>query len=97
MALPDVATREQWLEARKRLLILEKQATRERDALNVERRRLPMVRIDKPYTFHGPAGTVSLLDLFDGPEQLVMHHFMWSYHIDDQGHEHAREVGCPVA
>ena len=32
MALPEVVTREQWLVARKRLLSLEKQATRDRDA-----------------------------------------------------------------
>jgi predicted dithiol-disulfide oxidoreductase (DUF899 family) len=53
MAFPDVVTREQWLEARKRLLVLEKQATRERDALNTERRRLPMVRVEKKYLLVG--------------------------------------------
>lgn len=34
MAMPDVVTREQWLEERKDLLVKEKQATRARDALN---------------------------------------------------------------
>jgi hypothetical protein len=47
MALPEVVTHEQWLEARKRLLAAEKEETRRRDALSAERRRLPMVRIEK--------------------------------------------------
>lgn len=58
MAFPEVVTREQWLEARTRLLEQEKKATRERDALNAERRRLPMVRIDKEYLLEGPDGQV---------------------------------------
>jgi predicted dithiol-disulfide oxidoreductase (DUF899 family) len=40
--------------------------------LNVDRRRLPMVRIDKPYTFDGPQGTIGLADLFDGSRQLIV-------------------------
>jgi predicted dithiol-disulfide oxidoreductase (DUF899 family) len=49
MALPEVVTPEQWLEARKQLLVAEKEETRRRDALNTGRRRLPMVRIEKQY------------------------------------------------
>ena len=56
MALPDVVTREQWLAARTQLLATEKEATRSRDALNTQRRRLPMVRIDKDYRFDGEQG-----------------------------------------
>ena len=36
-----------------------------------------MVRVDEPYTFEGADGPVSLLDLFEGRPQLVMHHFMF--------------------
>jgi predicted dithiol-disulfide oxidoreductase (DUF899 family) len=72
-----VVSREEWLAARRELLAKEKELTRARDRLNADRRRLPMVRIDKPYTFEGPDGTVSLLDLFEGRPQLVMHHFMF--------------------
>jgi len=75
--LPEVVSREEWLAARKELLVKEKELTRARDRVNADRRRLPMVRVDKPYTFDGPDGTVSLLDLFDGRPQLVMHHFMF--------------------
>ena len=32
----------------------EKEFARQRDALNAERRRLPMVQIDKDYVFEGP-------------------------------------------
>jgi predicted dithiol-disulfide oxidoreductase (DUF899 family) len=77
MAFPDVVTREEWVEARKRLLVLEKQATRERDALNAERRRLPMVAIEKEYVFEGPDGKVALADLFAGRRQLIVQHVMF--------------------
>ena len=42
-----------------------------------------MVRMDKPYTFEGQDGTVSLLDLFEGRPQLVMHHFMFGPDWDE--------------
>ena len=76
--LPEVVTREEWLAARLELLAKEKELTRARDRLNADRRRLPMVRIDKPYTFEGPDGVVEMSDLFEGRPQLVMHHFMFS-------------------
>jgi predicted dithiol-disulfide oxidoreductase (DUF899 family) len=81
--LPEVVSREEWFAARKELLVKEKELTRARDRVNAERRRLPMVRVDKPYVFEGPDGTVSLLDLFEGRPQLVMHHFMFGPDWDD--------------
>ncbi|NUP21219.1 MAG: DUF899 domain-containing protein [Streptomyces sp.] len=93
--LPDVVSREEWLAARKELLAREKELTHARDRVNAERRRLPMVRVDKAYTFEGPDGTVGLLDLFEGRPQLVMHHFMWTYDIDADGTERPRDTGCP--
>jgi predicted dithiol-disulfide oxidoreductase (DUF899 family) len=75
--MPDVVTREQWLEERKDLLVKEKQATRARDALNAERRRLPMVRIEKDYRFLGPDGEVTLSDLFGENRQLIIQHVMF--------------------
>jgi predicted dithiol-disulfide oxidoreductase (DUF899 family) len=77
VAFPDVVTREEWLAARKRLLDMEKKATRERDALNAERRRLPMVRIDKEYLLDGPAGQVPLAGLFGDSRQLIVQHVMF--------------------
>jgi len=58
--LPRVASRDEWTAARKDLLAREKQLTRQRDALNADRRRLPMVRIEKEYVFQGPDGKASL-------------------------------------
>ncbi|MEU1132987.1 DUF899 domain-containing protein [Streptomyces sp. NPDC005900] len=78
MGLPDVVTREEWLVARARLLAREKAVTRARDALNAARRELPMVEVDKEYYFDGSDGKATLLDLFDGREQLIVYHFMFA-------------------
>jgi predicted dithiol-disulfide oxidoreductase (DUF899 family) len=77
VSLPEVTTREKWLAARKELLLREKQLTRQRDALNADRRRLPMVEVDKEYAFEGPGGTVSLADMFGDSRQLVIQHIMF--------------------
>ena len=52
--MPKVASREASLRARKELLMKEKEWNRQRDALSAERRKLPMVRIEKDYVFEGP-------------------------------------------
>ena len=83
MSLPKVVSRDGWLAARKELLAKEKEFTRKRDALNAERRRLPMVRIDKDYVFEGPEGKASLLDLFEGRRQLIVGHFMFDPDWED--------------
>jgi predicted dithiol-disulfide oxidoreductase (DUF899 family) len=77
VGLPEIVSREEWESARRTLLAKEKEATRARDALNAERRRLPMVAIDKEYSFEGPDGTVSLVDMFEGRRQLIVYHFMF--------------------
>lgn len=77
MSLPDVVSREQWLEARRQLLEREKEYTRSGDALNADRRRLPMVKVDQDYVFEGPDGPVALADLFGGRRQLVIQHIMF--------------------
>src|SRR5215216_1277455 len=86
MSLPEVVSRDEWLVARKELLAKEKQLTRQRDALNAERRKLPMVAIEKDYVFEGPDGKASLLDLFEGRRQLIVGHFMFDPRWED---------GCP--
>ena len=77
---PKIASREQWLIARKVLLAKEKALTQQRDALNAERRQLPMVKVEADYRFQGPEGEQSLADLFAGRSQLIIYHFM--YHMD---------------
>ena len=71
MHLPEVVSPEEWLAARRELLVKEKELTRMRDRVNADRRRLPMVSIDKPYAFEGPDGKVGLLDLFEGRQELI--------------------------
>jgi predicted dithiol-disulfide oxidoreductase (DUF899 family) len=61
---PKVVSQDVWLTARKELLAKEKQLTRQRDALNAERRELPWVKVDKIYVFEGPNGKETLADLF---------------------------------
>ncbi|TML14164.1 MAG: DUF899 domain-containing protein [Actinobacteria bacterium] len=85
MDLPPVVSQTEWQAAREALLAKEKEATRARDALAAERRRLPRVRIDKDYVFDGPGGKASLLDLFEGRRQLLLYHFMFGPNQD---------VGC---
>jgi predicted dithiol-disulfide oxidoreductase (DUF899 family) len=74
---PRVVSRAEWLAARRELLAEEKEFTRQRDALNTERRKLPMVEIDREYIFSGPDGQASLPDLFEGRGQLLIYHFMF--------------------
>jgi hypothetical protein len=82
MNLPPVVSEEECQAAREALLVKEKEATRARDALAAERRRLPMVRIDKDYVFDGPDGNATLLDLFEGRRQLLLYHFMFGPNQD---------------
>jgi predicted dithiol-disulfide oxidoreductase (DUF899 family) len=86
MDRPRVVTRAEWLAAREQHLTREKELTRHRDQLAAERRRLPWVKVDKPYGFDGPDGRESLVDLFAGRSQLILYHFMFGP---------GWEQGCP--
>jgi predicted dithiol-disulfide oxidoreductase (DUF899 family) len=106
MKLPPVVSQQEWRTALEQLRVKEKAATRARDALAAERRRLPRVRIDKDYAFDGPRAKVSLGDLFEGRRQLLLYHFMFgpnqeagcdgcSMFVDQIGHPshlHARDT-----
>lgn len=83
---PEVVSREEWLARRKQLLVTEKELTKHYDRVNAQRRRLPMVKLDKPYSFEGANGRVSLVDLFEGRRQLIVYHFMF---------DPDWEKGCP--
>src|SRR5262245_16389991 len=72
-----VVSNAQWLEARRALLVKEKELTRLHDQLAAQRRELPWERIDKEYVFDAPEGRVTLADLFQGRSQLVIYHFMF--------------------
>jgi predicted dithiol-disulfide oxidoreductase (DUF899 family) len=96
-----------WQAARDALLVKEKEHTRALDALAAQRRRMPMVHLDKDYRFTAPdTATVSLTDLFQGRRQLVIYHFMlepgqdwlcpgcctFTDNIADQSHLNARDT-----
>jgi predicted dithiol-disulfide oxidoreductase (DUF899 family) len=83
---PQVVSQDEWLAPRRRLLAREKEFTRQRDALNAERRRLPMTEVGKPYVFEGRDGPVLLPGLFEGRSQLLIYHFMFDPDWDE---------GCP--
>ncbi|MDX1457372.1 MAG: DUF899 domain-containing protein [Marinobacter sp.] len=98
-----IVDEQEWQRALDELRVKEKAHTRARDALNAERRRLPMTEVSKSYSFTGPNGRVSLLDLFEGRRQLIVYHFMFaespctgcSMMVDNMGHIahiHARDT-----
>src|SRR4051812_8561691 len=87
MNRPPIVSPEEWQRALDVLRVKEKSATRARDALAGERRRLPMVRIERDYAFEAPDGRKkSLVDCFDDRSQLLLYHFMFGPNQD---------AGCP--
>ncbi|MCR6501153.1 thioredoxin family protein [Shinella sp. CPCC 101442] len=82
----EVVSREEWLQARKALLAMEKEETKLRDKVRAERLTLPWVEVDKIYTFQTPEGRKTLAELFDGRSQLIVYHFMYGPEWD---------AGCP--
>lgn len=73
-----IVSHEEWLKARKDLLVREKEFTRTRDALSAARRELPWEKVDKPYVFQGPHGGATMEDLFEGKRQLIVYHLMYA-------------------
>jgi predicted dithiol-disulfide oxidoreductase (DUF899 family) len=89
-ALPRIVSEGEWRAARNALLAKEKELTHARDALAAERRRLPMVRVEKDYVFDSPEGKVSLPELFGGRSQLLLYHFMFAPGVSGWP-----SAGCP--
>jgi predicted dithiol-disulfide oxidoreductase (DUF899 family) len=81
-----IGTHEEWLAARKALLVREKELTRLSDALAEQRRALPWVPVEKAYVFDTDDGPRTLAELFDGRPQLLVYHFMFGPDWD---------AGCP--
>jgi predicted dithiol-disulfide oxidoreductase (DUF899 family) len=77
VAKPAVVSNDEWVAARKALLVEEKAHSRRGDELAAKRRALPWVKIDKRYVFEGPKGKVTLEQLFGKATQLVVYHFMF--------------------
>ena len=83
MSHSNIVSRQDWLMARRSLLAKEKELTHARDALAAERRAQPMVRVETEYSFEGPDGRATLLDLFGSRSQLIVYHFMFDPSWDE--------------
>ncbi len=77
MNTPPIVSPQEWAAACEELLVKEKELTRARDALAAERRRMPRTAVEKQYSFEGPDGPESLLDLFEGRRQLIVYRFFF--------------------
>src|ERR1700716_1964846 len=74
---PPIASRDQWLGERRKFVGRERELPRHYDRVNADRRRLPMVKVEKSYLFEAPGGELSLKELFEGRRQLMIYHFMF--------------------
>lgn len=75
MIMPSVGTQDAWQAARSQLQVKEDELLEARDAVVAERRRLPIVEVERNYAFEGQAGQVGLLDIFEGRLQLLLYRF----------------------
>lgn len=73
-----IVSKDEWLAARRDFLVKEKAHIRAGDTLAAERRSLPWLKIEKSYLFDTTRGRRSLAELFDGCEQLIVHHLMFA-------------------
>jgi predicted dithiol-disulfide oxidoreductase (DUF899 family) len=78
MSEHQVVRHDAWLEARRKHLAKEKEFSRLRDQLSLERRELPWELVEKDYRFLGERGAQTLSELFDGRSQLVVYHAMFN-------------------
>lgn len=76
MNKPQIVSAQEWQRERDELLTAEKELTRALDALAARRRRLPMTPMSNDYVFESPEGKKTLVDLFDGRNELVVYQFM---------------------
>jgi len=77
-----IVSQDEWLAAHKAHLKNEKALTRLRNLVAAERRALPWVKVEKHYLFETPDGKKTLAGLFEGRNQMIVHHFMWRWDLD---------------
>jgi predicted dithiol-disulfide oxidoreductase (DUF899 family) len=77
LGTPNIVDRSAFQAELDALRVREKAHMREGDAIAAARRRLPMVEVDPTITLTGPGGPVTLLDAFEGRQQLIASYFMW--------------------
>jgi predicted dithiol-disulfide oxidoreductase (DUF899 family) len=96
MATHKVVAHDEWLAARKKHLVKEKDFTHLRDQLSRERRELPWELVEKDYVFEGERGKQSLSDLFEGRGQLVIYHAMFNPETAGPSTSWTRDAACWV-
>lgn len=79
----NIVTKDEWIKKRKELLGKEKQLTKLKDELTLERKNLPWYQMKEDYLFEDEHGKVKFRDLFNNCRQLIMYHlryhFSWKY------------------
>jgi predicted dithiol-disulfide oxidoreductase (DUF899 family) len=98
MDTPSIVSPQEWIAAREKLLVKEKEHMRAGDALAAQRRRMPWMAVEKEYTFDGPDGPASLLDLFDGRRQLVVYRAFYAPDVTTAAGPYPERacVGCSM-
>src|SRR5271156_2152483 len=74
----QIVSRDEWIAARRALLVKEKAHMRAGDALAADRRALPSMKIEKTYVFDTERGRKTLAELFGDRTQLIVHHHMFA-------------------
>ena len=75
--VPEIVDRAAYQAELEMLRIREKAHTHEGDAIAAAIRRLPMVEVPAATPLTGPDGPVTLLETFEGREQLIAYYHMW--------------------
>jgi predicted dithiol-disulfide oxidoreductase (DUF899 family) len=82
IAKPPIVSAAEWAEAQSSLIQQEKAVAAALETLIAARKRMPMVRVERDYSFEGPGGKVSLADLFEGRKQLILYRFFFEEGVD---------------
>jgi predicted dithiol-disulfide oxidoreductase (DUF899 family) len=91
-AKPPIVSATEWENALASLTKQEEAVAAELDKLAAARKRMPMVRVESDYRFEGPDGEMSLEDLFEGRNQLILYRFFFEEGV--AGWPDAGCVGC---
>lgn len=89
IAKPPIVSAAEWAEAQHSLAQQEEAVAEKLQALVAARKRMPMVRVERDYSFDGPDGELSLIDLFQGRRQLILYRFFF-----DEGVAGWPDAGC---
>src|ERR1044072_1951312 len=92
LAHPPVVSQTEWDVALAAMTEREQAVAAAMHELAAERKRMPMVRVERDYSFEGPEGRRALLELFEGRTQLILYRFFFAVGVD--GGPDAGGAGC---